>query len=179
MQEVLTALTPWLNLAGVRHEKLQDPAPGVGKHNLRSPGTVRASSGWWGIGRGPQACKETGTIRFSDSWAARHHWESWKQRARWIYPNAEGGKRAVLHLAPMGWKESLTCSVVGLAWWRPWLGALRGLLWETIHASLEKGRFHWWILMKRVSPWFQSIYCYEGELWWIKPYPHFSGRAWG
>lgn len=38
--------------------------------------------------------------------------------------------------------ESLACSEGGLAWWKPWQGALRGLLRETRRGSLDKGLFH-------------------------------------
>ena len=66
-------------------------------------------------------------------------------------------ERGELWLGHLGRRESLACWAGILTWWRPWLGALRGLLREISGGSLGKGLFHcspWQIPMKRDSPWF-------------------------
>jgi hypothetical protein len=64
---VLTALSPKL-----AYEKLPDPASGVWVAQSEVPRDFQSQhlSAW--------AYKEPGTVRFSDSWAARYHWELWK-----------------------------------------------------------------------------------------------------
>ena len=73
-------------------------------------------------------------IWFSGSWAPQVPLDATEElRMEWVHwldlAQAEGEKWGVLWLGPLG-RESLACSVGGLAWWRPWLGALRGLLLE-------------------------------------------------
>ena len=72
--------------------------------------------------------------RFSSSWVPQMLLDATEElRMEWVHwldlAQAEGEKWGVLWLGPLG-RESLACSVGGLAWWRPWLGALRGLLLE-------------------------------------------------
>ena len=68
---------------------------------------------------------------------------------------AKEKKKAVLCLGPSRKRESLACSVGSLAWWRPWLGALRSLLREIRWDSLDKDLIYCSsqrILMKRGNP---------------------------
>jgi hypothetical protein len=135
------------------HEKPSNPASGVGEVSLRSPGTLElAGGGLW-------VCTESRDLRFSDSWTPHMPLEAvedlrteWGPSLNLARGQRESGGGESFSWVPQGW-----ASILGMTWWRPWLGVLRGLLQEIRHSSLDKDLLHCSsrrILMRRDSPWF-------------------------
>ena len=115
-------------------------------------------------------------VGFSDSWKSRHYWESQKSKEQ------SGALRLGTASSPgrgkgTGWNAP-ACPIGMISLTLVEAGWLAVAFYKRLGCgSVGKGLLYGcpqWILVKRDSPWFQTIYCHGRKRMW-KTIPHFSG----